>query len=455
MNRLAAAWRRYWFTPAPLLDLAFARIAIVGFQLWYVARPAYGAAIRARTALPDALYDPLPLLHLFVLPIDWNLRPGEGTLEVVLLVTTVAGALALIGLLTNLALLAFALGCAFLQAFHYSFGDFHHPEAVLIIALGLLALSPAGGVLSVDDLRRRLRRARRAHEVPELDLKREESQWAGWPLKLTGWVFVMVYASAAYFKLRNAGLDWVNGYTLRYRIVEDALRWDLPLGLWVAEHHWLAVLMSWTSLVFEATFVLVMLFPVMRWLYVPLGSAFHLGIEAVMGASFQGYLAAYTVFVPWRDALERLAGRFGRRERRPVVLYDADCGLCIRSITWLSYWDWLDRLEPRPQADVASGDAGATAAPGLDFDELRRAMHVVLPDGNVERGFFAFRRLLRELPPLWPLLPVFHLPGAGFMGPRVYRWVARRRHRRLCDTVACRMHERGPTTTDDDPPEAA
>lgn len=444
MKQLAAAWRRYWFAPAPLLDLAFARIAIVGFQLWFVARPGYGATLRARTALPDSLYDPIPLLHLFVVPAGWTFRPGEGMLEFVLLVTIAAGVLALIGLFTNTALVTFAVGCAFLQSFLYSFGDFHHPEAVIVIALGLLAVSPAGGVLSVDDLRRRLRRAGETRSVPDFDLKGEESEWAGWPLKLIGWVFVLIYASAAYFKLRSAGLDWVNGYTLRYPLVRDALRWDLPLGLWIAEHHYLAQLMSWTSLVFETTFVLVMLFPITRWLYVPLGSAFHLGIYAAMGATFQGYVAAYSVFVPWRDALDRLARRFGRRDKRPVVLYDAGCGLCIRSITWLRYWDWLERLDLRPLADATHDEGGGMATAGLEPEELRRAMHVLLPDGNVESGFFAFRRLLRELPPVWPLLPVFHLPGAGLVGPRIYRWIARRRHRRLCDAADCRMHEPGP-----------
>jgi predicted DCC family thiol-disulfide oxidoreductase YuxK len=387
----------------------------------------------ARTELSDALYDALPILHALVAPIGWTFRPGAEFVEIVLFLTIAAGALGLIGLFTNAALLVFALGCAFLQSFLYSFGDFHHPEAVLIIALGLLALSPAGGALSVDDLRRRFRDARKAGRFLDFDLKRAESAFAAWPLKLTGWVFVLIYASGAYFKLRNAGLDWANGYTLSYRMMEDALRWDIPLGAWLSAHHPLMVGMSWLTLVFEATFVLAMLVPITRWIYVPLGASFHLGIYYTMGATFQGYVAAYSVFVPWRDGLERLARRFGRLEKRPVVMYDVACPLCIRSATFLRYWDWLERLEFRPLQDV-------DASTGLDSDELRREMHVVFPDGSVERGFFAFRRLLRELPPLWWLRPVFHLPGAGSLGPRLYARVARRRRRLECDGDGCTVH---------------
>lgn len=433
MRRLVRAWNRYWFAPAPLLDLAVARIAIVGFQLWYVARPAYRANVLARTSLPDSLYDPLPLVHVLVAPAGWSFRPGAELLEVVLWITIAAGVLSLIGLLTNLALVTFVAGCGFLQAFLYSFGDFHHPEAVLVIALGLLALSPAGGALSVDDLRRRFRRARERGRFEDFDLKREESAFAGWPLKLTGWVFVLIYASAAYFKWRHAGFDWLNGYTLRYPMLQDALRWNIPMGEWLAGHHALMVGLSWMSLVFEATFALAMIVPITRWVFVPLGASFHLGIYFTMGATFQGYVAGYSVFVPWRAGLERLARRFGRPERRPVVLYDAACPLCIRSVTFLRYWDWLERLELKPLQEVGREE-------DLDPEALRREMHVAFPDGSMERGFFAFRRLLRELPPLWWLRPILHLPGAGSLGPRIYAAVARRRRRVLCDGEACAIH---------------
>ena len=435
MRRLARAWQRYWFAPAPLLDLALARVAIVGFQLYWIARPAYWDKVVARTELPDALYHPLPILRLLVLPAGWEFRPGEDLLEAVFALTIVAGVLSLVGLFTNVALGGFVLGCAFLQSFLYSFGDFHHPEAVIILALGMLAVSPSGGVLSVDDLRRRFRSASEVKRFEAFDLKREESPFAGWPLKLTGWLFVLIYASAAYFKLRNAGVDWANGHTLRYAMLRDGLRWDAPLGVWLAGRHGLMVVFSWVSLVFEATFVLVMLVPLTRWIYVPLGAGFHLGIYATMRATFQGYVATYAVFLPWRDGVERLTRRFGRPARRPVVLFDAGCALCIRSVTALRYWDWLERLELQPLQAVDTTDTD------LAPEALRREMHAVFPDGSVERGFFAFRRLLGELPPLWPVRPLLYLPGAGAVGPRVYGWLARRRRRVLCDGESCAIHE--------------
>lgn len=443
MRRLAAAWRRYWFSPTPLLDIAFARIAIVGFQLWAIGRPWYRAQLQARTLLPDSLYDPLPILHLIVLPFGWTYRPGAVALDAALYATIAMGVLAFVGLWTRYSLAFFALGCAFLQAFLYSFGDFHHPEAVVIIALGLLALAPAGGALSVDDLRRRLGRASTAGSFLNFDLKHEESRRAGWPLKTVGWVFVLVYASAAYFKLRNGGFDWTNGYTLRYWLLQDAVRHDNPLGYWAAGQQPVAVLLSWGSVVVEGTFVMVMLLPITRWFYLPAGAGMHLGIEALMRASFESYLFAYSVFIPWRDGLERAARRFGRPEQSVAVLFDDRCTLCIRSATFLRYWDWLERLQLQPlQEAVANPDpsTGVGLPPGIDREVLAREMHVILPDGSVERGFTGWRRLLRELPPLWPLVPILHLPGADRVGRFVYRLSARRRSRILRDGGGCALH---------------
>lgn len=93
-------------------------------------------------------------------------------------------------------------------------GDFHHGEAVVMIALVVLALSPSGRALSIDSLWRDLRAARRRRRFERVALLREESAFARWPLRLVAWVFALIYLSAAIFKLEEAGLDWVNGYPI-------------------------------------------------------------------------------------------------------------------------------------------------------------------------------------------------------------------------------------------------
>jgi len=80
----------------------------------------------------------------------------------------------------------------------------------------------------------------------------------------------------------------------------------------------------------------------------------------------------------------------------------------------------------------------ANVPPGLDPARLMAEMHVVAPDGRVDHGFRAFRRLAWDLPPLWPLVPLLYLPGVPTIGQRLYLWVARNRfHLVPCHDGAC------------------
>ena len=54
------------------------------------------------------------------------------------------------GVVTNASLAGFLVGNVFLISHFYSFGDYHHTEAPLIIVLFVLTLSPSGRSLSVD-----------------------------------------------------------------------------------------------------------------------------------------------------------------------------------------------------------------------------------------------------------------------------------------------------------------
>ena len=71
------------------------------------------------------------------------------------------------------------------------------------------------------------------------------------------------------------------------------------------------------------------------------------------------------------------------------------------------------------------------------------AMFTVSADRRVARGFFAFRRLAQESPLMWPALPILYFPGSGWIGPKVYAWVARNRHRLGCESEVCELPPQG------------
>lgn len=305
-RQLSKAWQKYWFRPTPLIYLALLRIIAVGAQLTmllvedgYSLRQLGGLA-----SLPDSMYKPLPALQLFLLPFGVDARPSFALLTVIYWITAVVGIGALLGWKSRFSLLIFAAGNTFLQAFAFSFGDLHHREALMIITLWLLALSPAGGALSLDSYL-----ARRNSSRP----KPQKSIFAAWPILLVQNLFGLVYLDAALRKLYTGGADWVNGYTLQYYLYSDASRRGSAFGLWLARQHTAACVLSWISILWEGTFFLVLIFPRLVWVYLPLGIGLHAGMALAGVASFPQFMALYAAFIPllWKYGGRSLAVKWG------------------------------------------------------------------------------------------------------------------------------------------------
>lgn len=134
-----------------------------------------------------------------------------------------------------------------------------------------------------------------------------------------------------------------------------------------------------------------------------------------------------------------------------TVLYDGNCRLCRRSVFILRMLDWrrciayMD-IHPSTAARNQGGilmtsaqgqarsmlrkldsDYSHTIAPHLNNDELSAAITMRFPDTTVLQGFLALRRLSWYLPPLWPIAPFLYLPGMRWLGPTVYRFMAKHR----------------------------
>lgn len=307
-GQLFNAWRRYWFRPAPVAYLALLRIIAVGAQLMMLLmEKGYGLGQLAGVAsLPDSMYRPLPALQVFLLPFGLDARPSFALVTVIYWITAAAGIGALVGWMSRFSLLLFAVGNTFLQAFAYSFGDLHHREALMIITLWLLAFSPAGGVLSLDSYLTSRNSSRRR------PLQRK-SFLAAWPILLVQNLFGLIYLDAALRKLYAGGVDWVNGYTLQYYLYSDASRRGSAFGLWLARQHTAACVLSWVTILWEATFFLVLIFPRLVWVYLPLGIGLHAGMSLAGVASFPQFMVLYVVFIPllWKYGGRAVAVKWG------------------------------------------------------------------------------------------------------------------------------------------------
>lgn len=299
----------YWFKSAPLFNLDVVRIILCATILFQITLFSdYHGKIDETEALPPELFRPIFLLKILHLPLGWGFsETGVWAVQIspafvhgMLSLCIVSGGLALLGVFTRFALFIFACTFFYVQGYLYSFGDFHHSEAIGCIALFALAFSPVGRAISVD----RLRVVHRTGE-PLFGVD-EYSPFAGWALIFIQWFFVAMYWSAVASKLGSGGLDWANGYTLQYYLARDGLRWESDLALWLSQHHTLVQFGQIGVILFQSFFFMAVLFPVLRWLAVPAGLTLHISIYLTLTAPFFIWIALYSVFIPWSEAMRLL-----------------------------------------------------------------------------------------------------------------------------------------------------
>jgi predicted DCC family thiol-disulfide oxidoreductase YuxK len=108
-----------------------------------------------------------------------------------------------------------------------------------------------------------------------------------------------------------------------------------------------------------------------------------------------------------------------------TAIFDGNCVICNQTRRLVYVLDWFHRIE---FLDLHEHDTVRERFPWLDHEKAMGEVHVVTQDERIFAGYFATRRMMRELPlgiPFWALL---QLPGMDWVGQRVYRWIARNRY---------------------------
>jgi predicted DCC family thiol-disulfide oxidoreductase YuxK len=127
-----------------------------------------------------------------------------------------------------------------------------------------------------------------------------------------------------------------------------------------------------------------------------------------------------------------------------TAIYDGYCVLCQQSKRVVEALDWLKRVE---FLDIHDWERVQARYSDLDYEAAMGQMHVVGEDGKLLAGFEGVRRLLHELPIGYPFWLILHVPGMGWLGSNVYRFIARNRYRinrlvgaKVCEDGVCKVH---------------
>ncbi len=106
-----------------------------------------------------------------------------------------------------------------------------------------------------------------------------------------------------------------------------------------------------------------------------------------------------------------------------VVLYDAQCPLCVFQMRLLTWLDWCNILSLVP----ASDSTVARIAPQITADELQSAIHCISRDSKIYRGARCIRFIGLRMPLLVPLALFLWIPGVIFIAEIFYQMISRNR----------------------------
>jgi hypothetical protein len=119
-----------------------------------------------------------------------------------------------------------------------------------------------------------------------------------WELTLVKVAIAQLYFSAGLQKVRNSGLNWINGKTLQAYLLENYLWSDQKAGLQLALKPQLCMLASILVLFFELSFWIIIPVPALTPVYVTGAVLFHIGTLVAMRINYLKYLLpVYTVFL--------------------------------------------------------------------------------------------------------------------------------------------------------------
>ncbi|MCU1261254.1 MAG: hypothetical protein JWO80_4139 [Bryobacterales bacterium] len=187
---------------------------------------------------------------------------------------------------------------------------------------------------------------------------------------------VIVYLGAGMNKLLDP--DWQSGLFFNYWAVS---RVHHPFYLTLDRllpHLFLARIMSWftiaTELGLSVAFLVRRLFPFGIWASVTLHAGMLLFTGSTFNTFFYGMTASMLIFADWPDA-------------PLLVLYDGDCGFCMRTRRWFERFDLEGMFHWRAY------QSGAGAENGVSETDSSRRLYLIRGK-DIYSGFGAFKMMV-------------------------------------------------------------
>jgi hypothetical protein len=281
---------RFWYEPVSPLNLGLCRVLFFGaFFLFYLPQDfSVWAGVSHSFWMPIDLFR---ILHLSVFP--------AGTLAAMQTIWKISLALSCVGLLTRASTVSSFLLGTYLLGLPHNFGKIHHFDALVVIVLGIMAVSRCGDACSIDRMFGR-RRHRRNPSGERLQASGEYT----WPVRAVWLMFALIFFAAGASKLRHSGLEWIFSDNMAIILIGASYHLNSadPLVSWgpdLARYAWLSRMLAAVAMVLELSYPLALFSRRARWIIVPGVFLMQVGIRVLLGPPFYQFLICNLFWVPW------------------------------------------------------------------------------------------------------------------------------------------------------------
>jgi len=151
---------------------------------------------------------------------------------------------------------------------------------------------------------------------------------------------------------------------------------------------------------------------------------FHLSSLSI-NLFFTGVFFSWWVFFPLHRFYQKI-----------IILWDADCSFCEKSILIAKKLDWFNRFII---INSNSKNSNKNYLEGWDGDIDKGLWAKGLNSVENHVGFNAFRRMSWVMPLFWIMLPLLYIPFVPTVGRIVYGWIAKNRYRFGCNSKGCQI----------------
>jgi hypothetical protein len=198
------------------------------------------------------------------------------------------GSLFIAGAFTRTAFALTSVG-VFAWAILYTTRVTYHTVCALLVTLLCLLWARWGDAWSVDALLRR-------KKIP-----RAAPKEYGFVVWMPGLTLGVIFAAAAFAKLRESGLAWILNGTVKYHFLSDSRQAMVDWGLQLGRYHSIAVLLSFGAIAIESLVIVGALSRLYRYRLLAGVSALALlaGFSLLQGLFWPGWWILLLSFLPW------------------------------------------------------------------------------------------------------------------------------------------------------------